>query len=96
MHQSDIRFELVKSAKVYEFELNCLCSKYESKHVGLFFNDILVYNTFFEKPVVILKHELDDSKHVKDSDYAFKNSFYTDMMHLFFCQESNVQIMMKI
>ncbi|WZY88504.1 hypothetical protein YC2023_045239 [Brassica napus] len=62
LHQSDFRFKFVKSAKFSEFELDCLCAKNDSKRVGLFFEDILVYNTFFDKPVAQLKLEFTDSE----------------------------------
>ena len=63
LHQSDIRFEFVKSANS-RFELNCLCSTNYSKRVSLFFDNIIVYNTFFDKPIAIFKHELNDSEHI--------------------------------
>ncbi|WZZ08377.1 hypothetical protein YC2023_094298 [Brassica napus] len=61
-HHSDVRVEIVKSANIFEFELDCLCAKNDSKRVGLFFEDILVYNTFFDKPVAQLKLEFTDSE----------------------------------
>ncbi|XP_056854388.1 uncharacterized protein LOC130503845 [Raphanus sativus] len=62
LHQSDIRFKILKSANISEFELDCLCAENVSKRVGLFFDDILVYNTFFDKPAAQLKLEIIDSK----------------------------------
>ncbi|XP_048601939.1 uncharacterized protein LOC125580809 [Brassica napus] len=64
LHHSDVRVEIVKSANISEFELDCLCAKNDSKRVGLFFEDILVYNTFFEKPVPQLKLEFTDSEYM--------------------------------
>ncbi|XP_048603794.1 uncharacterized protein LOC125581807 isoform X2 [Brassica napus] len=64
LHHSDVRVEIVKSANISEFELDCLCAKNDSKCVGLFFEDILVYNTFFEKPVPQLKLEFTDSEYM--------------------------------
>ncbi|WZY94174.1 hypothetical protein YC2023_066503 [Brassica napus] len=61
-HHSDVRVEIVKSANIFEFELDCLCAKNDSKRVGLFFEDILVYNTFFDTPVAQLKLEFTDSE----------------------------------
>ncbi|KAG5374011.1 hypothetical protein IGI04_042681, partial [Brassica rapa subsp. trilocularis] len=57
LHQSDFRFKFVKSAKFSEFELDN-----DSKHVGWFFDDILVYNTFFDKPAAQLKLDITDSE----------------------------------
>ncbi|CAN7110996.1 unnamed protein product [Brassica rapa subsp. narinosa] len=64
-HHSDVRVEIVKSANIFEFELDCLCAKNDSKRVGLFFEDILLmymYNTFFDSPVAQLKLEFTDSE----------------------------------
>ena len=52
----------MKFANISDFELDCLCAKNDSKRVGLFFEDILVYNTFFDKPVAQLKLEFTDSE----------------------------------
>ncbi|KAG5373923.1 hypothetical protein IGI04_042758 [Brassica rapa subsp. trilocularis] len=57
LHQSDFRFKCVKSAKFSKFELDN-----DSKHVGWFFDDILVYNTFFDKPAAQLKLDITDSE----------------------------------
>ena len=54
----------MKSANIFEFEIDCLCAENDSKHVGLFFEDILVYNTFFDKPVAQLKINFTDSEYV--------------------------------
>ncbi|CAN6899434.1 unnamed protein product [Brassica oleracea] len=62
LHHSDVRVEILMSANISEFELDCLCAKNDSKRVGLFFEDILVYNTFFEKLVPQLKLEFTDSE----------------------------------
>lgn len=62
LHQSDFRFKFVKSAKFTKFELDCLCAENDSKHVGWFFDDILVYNTFFDKPAAQLKLDITDSE----------------------------------
>ncbi|CAG7863748.1 unnamed protein product [Brassica rapa] len=62
LHHSDVRVENVKFANISDFELDCLCAKNDSQRVGLFFEVILVYNTFFDKPVAQLKLEFTDSE----------------------------------
>ncbi|XP_018435406.2 uncharacterized protein LOC108807639 [Raphanus sativus] len=71
LHHADIRFEFVKSENIFEFEIDCLCAENDFKRVGLFFEDILVYNTFFDKPAGQLKLEFIDSECV--------NLFLTDI-----------------
>ncbi|KAL0696277.1 hypothetical protein Bca4012_063457 [Brassica carinata] len=58
----DTRFEIEKSANISEFEIDCLCAKIDSKRIRLFFDDILVYNTFFDKPAAQLKLKITDSE----------------------------------
>ncbi|KAG2311162.1 hypothetical protein Bca4012_025615 [Brassica carinata] len=78
LHQSDIRFEFVKSEKFSEFEIDCLCAENYSKRVELFFKDILVYNTFFDKPTAQLNLELIDSECVNlfHADIWVCNTFF--------------------
>lgn len=84
LHQSDFRFKFVKSAKFSEFELDCLCAENDSKHVGWFFDDILVYNTFFDKPAAQLKLDITDSEcvNLNLNDIGVYNTFFDMITHL--------------
>ncbi|CAF2365261.1 unnamed protein product [Brassica napus] len=79
LHQSDFRFKFVKSAKFSEFELDN-----DSKHVGWFFDDILVYNTFFDKPAAQLKLDITDSEcvNLNLNDIWVYNTSFDMITHL--------------
>src|SRR5690606_40198934 len=62
LHHYVTRFEIEKSASISEFKLDCLHSETESERVGLLFDDILVYNTFFDRHFALLKLEIIDSR----------------------------------
>ncbi|XP_033139220.1 uncharacterized protein LOC117130548 [Brassica rapa] len=82
LHQSDFRFKFVKSAKFTKFELDCLCAENDSKHVGWFFDDILVYNTFFDKPAAQLKLDITNSECVNlNLNDIWVCSIFFDMHH---------------
>ncbi|KAL0733921.1 hypothetical protein Bca4012_010131 [Brassica carinata] len=61
LHHAGVRFEILNSANISEFEIDCLCAENIYKRVGLFFDDILVYNTFFDKHIALLKREINGS-----------------------------------
>ncbi|KAG5373864.1 hypothetical protein IGI04_042821, partial [Brassica rapa subsp. trilocularis] len=79
LHQSDFRFKCVKSAKFSKFELDN-----DSKHVGWFFDDILVYNTFFDKPAAQLKLDITDSEcvNLNLNDIWVYNTSFDMITHL--------------
>ncbi|CAN6998908.1 unnamed protein product [Brassica rapa subsp. trilocularis] len=79
LHQSDFRFKFVKSAKFSKFELDN-----DSKHVGWFFDDILVYNTFFDKPAAQLKLDITDSEcvNLNLNDIWVYNTSFDMITHL--------------
>ncbi|KAL0645133.1 hypothetical protein Bca4012_043424 [Brassica carinata] len=70
--------------KFSEFELDCLCAENDSKHVGWFFDDILVYNTFFDKPAAQLKLDITDSEcvNLNLNDIGVYNTFFDMITHL--------------
>ncbi|CAN6998896.1 unnamed protein product [Brassica rapa subsp. trilocularis] len=79
LHKSDFRFKFVKSAKFSKFELDN-----DSKHVGWFFDDILVYNTFFDKPAAQLKLDITDSEcvNLNLNDIWVYNTSFDMITHL--------------
>ncbi|KAG5374209.1 hypothetical protein IGI04_042497 [Brassica rapa subsp. trilocularis] len=79
LHQSDFRFKCVKSAKFSKFELDN-----DSKHVGWFFDDILVYNTFFDKTAAQLKLDITDSEcvNLNLNDIWVYNTSFDMITHL--------------
>src|SRR5690606_31661553 len=90
LHHSVTRFAIVRSASISEFKLDCLHSETESKRVGLLFDDILVYNTFFDRHLLLLKLEIIGSGCVVLwlVNILVYNTFFDMITHLIFTKQA--------